>query len=291
MRPDGQGLNRRAAMKASAAAAGVALLNATAIGEASADTNVIDTLVFLEDYPFRHLKLNRASELAAHLRQAGVSQAWAGTFGGLLHKDIAGANERLTATCRREGEGLFMPFGAVNPTLPDWEEDVRRCHEVHRMRGVRLHPNYHGYALADPRLTKLLEACMRRRLVVQIALWMDDERHVYLRLPKETPELTPLAIAAERFPELQVVVYGNAQLAEAASVAWLLKWPNVSFGLHLASGSESTAIARRFTERLVFGSWAPLEDVTSEAKHLRSAGLGADELADVLSGRARRLVH
>jgi hypothetical protein len=110
------------------------------------------------------------------LRRAGVTQAWTGSFEALLADDLAEVNTRLTADCHRFGNGLLLPFGCVNPALPDWQEELRRCAEVHRMRGIRVHPNYHGYTLSSPPFAELLRAATERRLLVQITVQMQDER-------------------------------------------------------------------------------------------------------------------
>src|SRR5262249_32622520 len=141
-----------------------------------AQTELIDTHVYVSRWPFRRLPGGETHQLAAQRQRYGVTAAWAGSFDALLHRDVGAVNIRLAEECASRKEVRLVPFGAINPTLPDWEDDLRRSAEIHHMPGIRLHPDFHGYTLADSRFARLVDLATRRRLVIQVALGMDDPR-------------------------------------------------------------------------------------------------------------------
>src|SRR5689334_7135438 len=64
---------------------------------------IIDTDVSLARRPFRRLPMDQTKQLVAKLKQAGVTEACAGSFDGLLHKNLGAVNDRLASEC--EGTG------------------------------------------------------------------------------------------------------------------------------------------------------------------------------------------
>ncbi len=264
-----------------------------AAGDSPALLPITDTHVYLGHWPHQRLASEEPEKLAEHLHRAGISRAWVGSFDGLFHKDIAGVNQRLADTCLRIGEESFIPFGSVNPTLPDWEDDLRRCQEVHRMPGVRLHPNYHGYTLDDPRFNRVLEIASKRSLVVQIVAWMEAGKHFLLSPHVERVNLAPLAPVVARHPKVKLVIANGFSLANEAEIRPLLLAETVWFDFGRAdSGRDLRNLVEQASHgRVVFGSGAPLHEVPQVIRTMEQSRLSNSDWQAIALDNAARLTN
>jgi predicted TIM-barrel fold metal-dependent hydrolase len=256
---------------------------------------MIDTNVNLFRWPFRSLAGDEPAELVANLRKKGVTQAWAGSFEGLLHRDVAGVNARLADACRRYGPNFLVPFGTVNPKQPDWQEELRRCAEVHKMPGIRLHPNYHGYTLDDPVVTELFALTESHKLLVEIALAMEDDRaqHPLMRIPPVDP--APLLDLAKRLPNLRLVLIngGSQGILQTEHIPELAKTGSIYFDIARLDGIGCVArlVEQTSPSRVVFGSHYPFFYFESSFLKVREAGLPDDQAKAVFEGNARALLR
>jgi predicted TIM-barrel fold metal-dependent hydrolase len=254
---------------------------------------IVDVNVNLSRWPFRRLPCDELPKLVEKLRACGVTQAWAGSFDGVFHKDVGGLNARLMRQCGRCRPGLLRPFGSVNPTLPDWREDLRRCHEDYRMPGIRLHPNYHGYRLDDPAFAELLTLAERRELIVQLAVRMEDLRtqHPLMRVPDVDTGPLPGLLAAH--PRLRLVLLGAMRTLRGDAIAKLIGAGHVYFEISMLEGvgGISKLLGRVSVDRILFGSHVPFFILDSAALKLRESELLPAQIDAITHKNAQRLLH
>jgi predicted TIM-barrel fold metal-dependent hydrolase len=285
-------LNRRELLNLGASA-GVASLLASDRGQAAEESRpsfqIVDSNVSLFHWPFHRLPLDETDKLLNKLRSLGIHSAWAGSFEGVLHRDVAGVNQRLAEECKKHPE--LVPIGSVNLALPDWKEDLRRCIEIHQMPGVRLHPNYHGYALDDPRFAELLELSAKARRFVQIAAAMEDTRTQYPLLQTPDVDLTPLAAVMNRIKSAKVQILNVRPRPPLLSQ--LAKTPGIYFDTARAEGTDGVPnlVKSLPRGRVLFGTHAPF--LIPEAALIRvheSNLLDEAALKDIFSGNAEKLI-
>jgi predicted TIM-barrel fold metal-dependent hydrolase len=257
----------------------------------STPASLIDTNVSLGQWPFRREELNSTAALVAKLRNNGVTEAWAGSFDALLHKDISSVNARLADECNRYGDSLLIPIGAINPMLPAWEDDLRRCVEVHGMPGVRLHPNYHRFKLSDPIVERLMQLANEHAILVQIAVIMEEERTIHPLVNVPATDTTQLSAVVEKFPNARVQLLNAFRTMRGAPVLSL-----AARGVHfeIAMLESVAGIAKLFDQfppnRLCFGSHAPFFYFESAKLKLQESALSEAQMKTVCFDNARSLL-
>lgn len=287
-------MHRRRFLTHTAATLATALA-ARAASSPPKSSGLIDTNVSLSHWPTRHSWAADATQLVAKLRKHEVASAWTANFDAALQTDIAAANARLADACARHGGGILQPVGTINPTYPDWAEDLRRCQESHGMAAIRLFPNYHGYQLDDPRFAQLLDAAAKRGLLVQIALSIEDDRSQNPALQAAPVAVAPLPDVLATLPSSRVMLLNAFSRVIGGNNAMLrrLTEAGVIFEiatLELAAGIESMLKSVPGI-RLCFGSHSPFYYFEAALLKLHESALTSEQLAAIRQGHAAALLR
>ena len=236
---------------------------------------IVDVNANLSRWPLRRTPCDELPRLVDSLLRHGVKHAWVGSLDGLFHRDLGDVNLRLAEDCRRERRVELVPFGSVNPLLPDWQDELRRCHQQHRMPGIRLHPGYHGYALADPALAQLLDLAAQRGLIVQLVVRMDDVRvqHPLMRIPDV--DTRPLAELVRARPGLRLVLLSAFPTLAGQDLKRLAAVDRVWLDIATREGVGGVAELLKIVPpaRVLFGSHLPLFPLESAVLKIREAAL------------------
>jgi len=261
---------------------------------------VIDTNVNLFDWPFRQLKYRSTKALLAKLRKHRIVEAWAGSFEALLAKDMHGVNTRLAAECREHGPDFLIPFGSVNLAWPDWEEDVRRCHEIHKMPGLRIYPGYQPFDLDHPGMEKLVKMTTERGLILQIVFGMEDPRVHHPIIDVRPVTFRPLLDLLNRTPAAKIHLLHFAGEVRLDSLPQFMAKPNTFVDISRLEGNgavgrmigaiDGLPSSRAPVERLTFGSHAPFFPVETALLKLVESPLDQLQLAAIMYGNARRML-
>jgi uncharacterized protein len=195
---------------------------------------------------------------------------------------------------------MLIPIGSVNPAWPDWEEDLKRCHEQYRMPGVRLYPAYHGYGLDHPEFARLLAEAAQRKLLVQIVLRLEDERVHHQAVVIPAVDVAPLVEVLKKLPEAKVQLINSAGSLLGKNVAALVKETQVTFDIaategnggvgRLIEGKNYSYQGAIPVERLLFGSHAPYFPCESALLKLFESPLNREQLNRLMHANAHRLI-
>lgn len=254
--------------------------------------SLIDVNVSLFRYPTRRLPGDEPELLVSSLRQKKITQAWAGSYEALLHRDIDAVNRRLKEACSQYGPELLIPFGAVNPALPDWKEDFRRCLEEYSFQGIRLYPTYHQYQLNDKRFVELLHLAEESGMVVQVVATVEDARTQHPLLSVSPVDMKPLFEILAEVPQLKLVILNGFRDANFKSMIQLCRYPNVSVDFAMLEGFESLRrlINTISADQILFGSNFPFYYLDSSLLKMKEAGISSEEFNKICVQNPQKLL-
>jgi len=196
-----------------------------------------------------------------------------------------GVNTRLAAECQKHGPGFLIPFGSVNLGWPDWQEDVRRCHELHKMPGVRIYPGYQPFDLDHPGMESLVKMTSERGLILQVVFGMEDPRvhHPIINVGPVTFAPLLKQCKAHRNAKVQLLHFSvwtkgddlSQFMGQANTVMDICDWKGTAQVGRMVGSITGLPSARVPVDRIVFGSHAPFFPIETAILKLIESPLDA----------------
>lgn len=221
-------------------------------------------------------------DLLPRLSRAGISHACIHSA-ATAPDQVIPANRWAATLGRQPG---IIPFGTMHPDYPGLEEELTFL-QRRGIRGIKLHPDFQGFRLDDPKLLPLFDA-MQDHFTLMV--------HIGDNLPPRENPSCPWKIAAIRraFPRLQII---------AAHFGGFRHWPHVLEAMHdsriyIDTSSSLFTIPQPWLETIfrayphpyiLFGSDYPLFDPAEEIRRLQFRLRLSDNRLEELLTNARTL--
>ncbi|MEA3365179.1 MAG: hypothetical protein U9Q79_06010 [Candidatus Hydrogenedentes bacterium] len=161
---------------------------------------IIDANTWIGHWAFRALPQRSAKDLLKQMDGLNIDKALVGNLNGLLYKDVHESNHELTRELKRHRDRL-VPCALINPTYDGWRDDLRQCREEFGMPVIRLTPDYHGYALADPCTLELISAAHELKMRVAFYWRIVDSRGRHRLDPGREANETAVRDVLKQFPK------------------------------------------------------------------------------------------
>ncbi|MDD3118928.1 MAG: amidohydrolase family protein [Victivallales bacterium] len=249
---------------------------------------IFDCYTATGHWPFRPVENQTLPELRRHLTALGIDGALVASTNAVFYIDPQSGNEELATALAAEKNGYFYGCAGINPLLPRWEEDLRRCVSEWNFRAVRMTPLYHGYDHDGPEADALLEAAGAMDVPVLIPSRLTDFRGAQ-RLDVMTELWSePARQAALRHPQTKVILV-DASLpydGEKAPDNLYVEMSRIacSYNGHLPRLIEAIG-----ADHVLFGSGAPLREVEPALLKLGFLELSEADWQLIAAGNAQRL--
>ena len=208
-----------------------------------------------------------ADRLKDYLRESGVDRLCLSSSRSIMYDIREGNRELANVLSADEGEH-FYGYAVISPTFPESQEDLALLGECPWFRGVKIHPDYHGYDLAVPSNYRFVENVIAR---TPMALFHVScmpgtgfsQATTIIRMAKDHPGTRfVLAHVAGMYQNGSYPFFPNLDKLEAISDAGLPDnvWIDTAhYLLYAYPGTLEKMVRLAGPKHVVFGTDAPLQ--------------------------------
>ncbi len=224
---------------------------------------IVDTNAYLGPFAFRQLRHNTADGLLRLMDEKQIDRAMVSSAIAVTYRNPQSGNEELAAAVERHRDRL-IPFAVINPSYAGWLDDLQVCHEKLGMKGLRLYPEWHNYALSDECLLALVEEAAKRKMIVSIPIRVEDSRQQSWLVDIPDVPLAEIVALLKACPKTKFILlngigYTGSPFGKSAGglpANYFLEISRLSATLADELGTLLAAVG---PERLVFGSGMPFK--------------------------------
>jgi len=144
-------------------------------------------------------------------------------FGGKARRSGLWVDDRYVADYVAQSPQHLIGFLSVDPTQPNWEDELRHGHQQLHLRGIKLLPMYAGFSPHDERLDPLWRYADEHQLPVLL----HTGTTFIAQAPLECTLPRHLDTVATRFPEVRIIMAHLGHPYEGECVVTARKHPNV----------------------------------------------------------------
>lgn len=186
------------------------------------------------------------------------------------------------------GDDLFTPFASVLPCAESALDEVKRVHAL-GVKGIKIHPEYQNFEVADERAFPFYEYCERAGLIVIVHAGFDPAYPERRLAPPKS-----IRIVKDTFPRLKLVAaHGGGQQMWEESISELSK-SGVYVDTSCVSRCEPSLYKKLLfafpAERILFATDCPWSTAPNERAALAAQSLPRDVLERIYWENAKELL-
>ena len=239
---------------------------------------MIDYNAFVGRWPFYALPYDNLEELARLHGENGIDGGYVSSVDSIFYNDFYDSEYELSKIL----EGTpYRHVVTPNPSLVEAPLTLSRCISEFNVKGIRLHPEFHGFRLTDECVKPILDIARRHKLPIFVTARMHDERVSHIIHPRkiELDEVRDFVLANG---DLKILLCGFKPEELVALTPLLLSEDNLFAETSSSRNNLFGKTKSDYYKKMVFGSGYPLVHVLPGV--LRVSELEG-EVRDIFFGR------